>query len=141
VRRNLGSEPYSTSAALNIPGLPALTFKLLPGDRARLSGLPASHVWPFQEWLETDRACYLIRQYVFSNLYHRLSMRPFMSHIEKVCAVGPRSPLLCRFVQMRKLSEFILYSILTVSPCSLNDTVALTQCIPATLAAQLQKLS
>ena len=58
--------------------------------RTRLSHIPASHVWPFQEWLETDRACYLIRQYVFSNLYHRLSMRPFMSHIEKV----PRSVLM-----------------------------------------------
>ena len=60
-------------------------------DRSRLSGPLASHLWPFQEWVETDRACYLIRQYVFSNLYHRLSMRPFMSHIEKVCVLRPAS--------------------------------------------------
>jgi len=64
--------------------------------RTRLSHIPASHVWPFQEWLETDRACYLIRQYVFSNLYHRLSMRPFMSHIEKVPRSAPTSAVYLR---------------------------------------------
>ena len=41
-------------------------------------------MWPFQEFVETVRACYLIRQYVFSNLYDRLSMRPFLAPIEKV---------------------------------------------------------
>ncbi|KAG9441768.1 hypothetical protein H6P81_017622 [Aristolochia fimbriata] len=41
------------------------------------------HVWPFQYWLETDKAAYLLRQYFFSNLLDRLSTRPFLSPIEK----------------------------------------------------------
>ncbi|XP_074567375.1 serine/threonine-protein kinase VPS15 [Curcuma longa] len=41
------------------------------------------HVWPFQFWLETDKAAYLLRQYFFSNLHDRLSTRPFLSLIEK----------------------------------------------------------
>ena len=57
---------------------------LLCFRRKRLWGLPCPHVWPFQEFVETERACYLIRQYVFSNLYDRLSMRPFLAPIEKV---------------------------------------------------------
>ena len=51
-------------------------------------------MWPFQEFVETDRACYLIRQYVFSNLYDRLSMRPFLAPIEKVgCPQSSRARL------------------------------------------------
>ncbi|PKU64555.1 serine/threonine-protein kinase VPS15 isoform X1 [Dendrobium catenatum] len=41
------------------------------------------HVWPFQFWLETDKAAYLLRQHFFSNLHDRLSTRPFLSLIEK----------------------------------------------------------
>ncbi|KAH7675013.1 Non-specific serine/threonine protein kinase protein [Dioscorea alata] len=41
------------------------------------------HVWPFQFWLETDKAAYLLRQYFFSNLHDRLSMLPKLSLIEK----------------------------------------------------------
>ncbi|XP_078170868.1 serine/threonine-protein kinase VPS15-like isoform X1 [Carex rostrata] len=41
------------------------------------------HVWPFQVWLETDKAAYLLRQYFFGNLHDRLSTRPFLSFIEK----------------------------------------------------------
>lgn len=41
------------------------------------------HVWPFQHWLETDKAAYLLRQYVFNNLHDRLSTRPFLNLIEK----------------------------------------------------------
>ncbi|KAG0468630.1 hypothetical protein HPP92_017958 [Vanilla planifolia] len=42
-----------------------------------------AHVWPFQFWIETDKAAYLLRQYFFSNLHDRLSTRPFLSLIEK----------------------------------------------------------
>lgn len=52
------------------------------------------HIWPFQFWLETDKAAYLLRQYFFSNLHDRLSTRPFLSLVEKkwlayqlICAV------------------------------------------------------
>ncbi|KAL9242324.1 hypothetical protein vseg_016337 [Gypsophila vaccaria] len=41
------------------------------------------HVWPFQCWLETDKAAYLLRQYFFNNLHDRLSTRPFLSLVEK----------------------------------------------------------
>ncbi|KAF8388874.1 hypothetical protein HHK36_025555 [Tetracentron sinense] len=41
------------------------------------------HVWPFQDWLETDKAAYLLRQYFFNNLHDRLSTRPFLSVVEK----------------------------------------------------------
>ena len=37
-----------------------------------------------QEWLETERACYLMRQHVFASLSHRLGSHPFLSHLEKV---------------------------------------------------------
>ncbi len=37
-----------------------------------------------QEWVETERACYLIRQHVYASLSHRLGTRPFLSHLEKV---------------------------------------------------------
>ncbi|KAK6941446.1 WD40 repeat [Dillenia turbinata] len=45
--------------------------------------IPHPHVWPFQYWLETDKAAYLLRQYFFNNLHDRLSTRPFLSIIEK----------------------------------------------------------
>lgn len=45
-----------------------------------MSSCPAA-----QEWLETERACYLIRQHVYASLSHRLGTRPFLSHVEKVC--------------------------------------------------------
>ncbi|XP_059638259.1 serine/threonine-protein kinase VPS15 [Cornus florida] len=46
-------------------------------------GLDHPHVWPFQFWLETDKAAYLLRQYFFNNLHDRLSTRPFLSLVEK----------------------------------------------------------
>ncbi|CAI9782563.1 unnamed protein product [Fraxinus pennsylvanica] len=47
------------------------------------SNLDHPHVWPFQFWLETDKAAYLLRQYFFNNLQDRLSTRPFLSIVEK----------------------------------------------------------
>lgn len=41
------------------------------------------HCWPFQFWLETDKAAYLLRQYFLNNLHDRLSTRPFLSIVEK----------------------------------------------------------
>jgi hypothetical protein len=46
--------------------------------------IPKKCIHP-QEWVETERACYLIRQHVYANLSHRLGTRPFLSHFEKVC--------------------------------------------------------
>ncbi|EGG21037.1 putative protein serine/threonine kinase [Cavenderia fasciculata] len=41
------------------------------------------NLMPYQNFLETDRSGYLIRQYFSNNLYDRLSTRPFLSTIEK----------------------------------------------------------
>ncbi|CAI5500304.1 unnamed protein product [Closterium sp. Naga37s-1] len=46
--------------------------------RHRLSGIHKSHVWPFQKWYETERAAYVLRQYLFSTLHDRLGTRPFL---------------------------------------------------------------
>ena len=50
---------------------------------------------PFSEFIITDRAAFLLRQYVKYNLYDRISTRPFLTHIEKkwiayqlICAVN-----------------------------------------------------
>ncbi|KAG6553996.1 hypothetical protein Mapa_004913 [Marchantia paleacea] len=51
--------------------------------KTRLKGVEHSHLWPFQSWLETDKAAYLLRQYFFSNLHDRISTRPFLSLMEK----------------------------------------------------------
>ncbi|CAN4090043.1 unnamed protein product [Withania somnifera] len=47
------------------------------------SAVDHPHVWPFQFWLETDKAAYLLRQYFFNNLHDRLSTRPFLCLVEK----------------------------------------------------------
>ncbi|RAL37168.1 hypothetical protein DM860_004090 [Cuscuta australis] len=47
------------------------------------NGIDHPHIWPFQFWVETDKAAYLLRQYFFNNLHDRLSTRPFLSLIEK----------------------------------------------------------
>ncbi|OVA06257.1 HEAT [Macleaya cordata] len=51
--------------------------------REIFGSLQHPHVWPFQYWLETDKAAYLLRQYFFNNLHDRLSTRPFLSVVEK----------------------------------------------------------
>ncbi|GAX85401.1 hypothetical protein CEUSTIGMA_g12817.t1 [Chlamydomonas eustigma] len=51
--------------------------------RTHLDEFEQSHVHPFRMFLETTGAAYLMRQYMFSNLYDRLSTRPFLSNMEK----------------------------------------------------------
>ncbi|XP_066322820.1 serine/threonine-protein kinase VPS15-like isoform X1 [Miscanthus floridulus] len=51
--------------------------------RNAFKGIEGSHVWPFQVWLQTDKAAYLLRQYFINNLHDRLSTRPFLSQIAK----------------------------------------------------------
>lgn len=50
-------------------------------EREALLGCP--NVLPYARVLETERAGYLIRQYGASNLYDRISTRPFLSGVEK----------------------------------------------------------
>lgn len=52
--------------------------------RSRLAGLPYPHAWPAQRIYESDRAVFLVRQYLAANLAQRISTRPFLTLIEKV---------------------------------------------------------
>ncbi|KIZ00258.1 phosphoinositide-3-kinase, regulatory subunit 4 [Monoraphidium neglectum] len=52
--------------------------------RQRLWGIERSHLWPPQAWRETAASAYMLRQHLWSNLYDRLSTRPFLATVEKV---------------------------------------------------------
>ncbi|KAI5795600.1 hypothetical protein EDC01DRAFT_58745 [Geopyxis carbonaria] len=41
------------------------------------------NAFTYQRVIETDRAAYLVRQYLYSSLYDRISTRPFLEEIEK----------------------------------------------------------
>ncbi|KAF9971093.1 Serine/threonine-protein kinase, partial [Actinomortierella ambigua] len=56
-------------------------LRMLRDERDSLADVP--NAIAFQTVLETDRAGYLIRQYLFSSLYDRISTRPFLNLIEK----------------------------------------------------------
>ncbi|GAB4818761.1 hypothetical protein N2152v2_005807 [Parachlorella kessleri] len=51
--------------------------------RSRLLTVNYPHVWPTQKFFHSERAVYLMRQYLFANLSRRITTRPFFSHIEK----------------------------------------------------------
>ncbi|KAJ3162439.1 Serine/threonine-protein kinase [Geranomyces michiganensis] len=53
----------------------------LKAERDLLLEVP--NAFPYQRILETDRAAYLIRQHLYSNLYDRISTRPFLTVGEK----------------------------------------------------------
>ncbi|KAI0037081.1 ARM repeat-containing protein [Vararia minispora EC-137] len=50
-------------------------------EREALVDIP--NVYSYQTFVETEKAGYLVRQWVASNLYDRISTRPFLSPIEK----------------------------------------------------------
>ncbi len=50
-------------------------------ERESLADVP--NVLTYQKVVETERAGYLIRQWLHSNLYDRISTRPFLSSVEK----------------------------------------------------------
>ncbi|KAI0088224.1 hypothetical protein BDY19DRAFT_994141 [Irpex rosettiformis] len=55
--------------------------KRLRHEREALADIP--NVYTYQSFLETDKAGYMIRQWVASSLYDRISTRPFLAPIEK----------------------------------------------------------
>ncbi|KAF8653642.1 hypothetical protein AX16_003794 [Volvariella volvacea WC 439] len=64
------------------PGFPLRNYiKRLKSDREALVDL--ANVYNYQSFVETDKAGYIIRQWIASNLYDRISTRPFLSPIEK----------------------------------------------------------
>ncbi|KAG5644667.1 hypothetical protein DXG03_007966 [Asterophora parasitica] len=64
------------------PGLSLRTYhRRLKMDRESLTDI--ANVYNYQAFVETDKAGYIIRQWVGSNLYDRISTRPFLSMVEK----------------------------------------------------------
>nr|KAJ3420459.1 Serine/threonine-protein kinase [Polyrhizophydium stewartii] len=55
--------------------------KQLQNERDLIQGLP--NVLANQQIIESDRAGYMIRQFIASNLYDRISNRPFLTNFEK----------------------------------------------------------
>jgi len=55
--------------------------KLLNEQKTKLIDVPS--VLPYLKIIETDRAGYLIRQFIKTNIYDRISTRPFLETIEK----------------------------------------------------------
>ncbi|OAX43719.1 ARM repeat-containing protein [Rhizopogon vinicolor AM-OR11-026] len=53
----------------------------LKADREALLDIP--NIYTYQTFFETEKAGYLIRQWAASNLYDRISTRPFLSAVEK----------------------------------------------------------
>lgn len=56
----------------------------LLGVRSALSGLDYPHTWAVQRVYESERAAFLVRQYLHANLAQRITTRPFLTLIEKV---------------------------------------------------------
>ncbi|KAI0822421.1 hypothetical protein BC628DRAFT_1429686 [Trametes gibbosa] len=64
------------------PGLSLRKYhRRLKIEREALADIP--NVYGYQSFVETDKAGYVIRQWVASNLYDRISTRPFLSPVEK----------------------------------------------------------
>ncbi|KAF8153240.1 hypothetical protein B0H34DRAFT_820167 [Crassisporium funariophilum] len=64
------------------PGLSLRTHhRRMKIDRESLGDI--ANVYNYQAFVETDKAGYIIRQWVASNLYDRISTRPFLSIVEK----------------------------------------------------------
>ncbi|CAO3608965.1 unnamed protein product [Cunninghamella blakesleeana] len=51
--------------------------------RNEIKQLQVPNVFTVQKILETERASYLVRQYFYSSLYDRISIRPFLTMVEK----------------------------------------------------------
>jgi phosphoinositide-3-kinase regulatory subunit 4 len=65
----------------------------LLGVRSALSGLDYPHTWAVQRVYESERAAFLVRQYLHANLAQRITTRPFLTLIEKVGATPASSGL------------------------------------------------
>ncbi|KAH6574933.1 hypothetical protein BASA62_002193, partial [Batrachochytrium salamandrivorans] len=64
------------------PGLSLKKYiRDLQVERDILRGVP--NILPIHLVMESDRAGYMIRQYIASNLYDRISNRPFLTNLEK----------------------------------------------------------
>jgi hypothetical protein len=51
---------------------------------AALASVEHPHAWPVQRVYESERAAFLLRQYMHANLAQRITTRPFLTLVEKV---------------------------------------------------------
>jgi phosphoinositide-3-kinase regulatory subunit 4 len=82
-----------------------------------LSGFDLSNVLPFQSLHETPNAAYMTRQYLYSNLYDRLSTRPFLSNVEKVLCMMPPHPSLISSLSLLTQRWIVFQLIHAVAQC------------------------
>jgi len=83
---SLDLKPYEQQLR-NIQYSTTTTLLLTLGRSDRLKCLGRPHVWPFQEFVETENTGFMIRPYIFQNLTDRICSRPFLTHIEKVTTI------------------------------------------------------
>lgn len=95
------------------PSLDSYRAQLLK-IKSSLSGFDLANVLPFQTLHETPNAAYMTRQYLYSNLYDRLSTRPFLSNIEKVI----QNPLLLTFTAASLCHATTEMDCIPAHPCS-----------------------
>lgn len=70
------------NSAINLHDVAELLAK-----ESSILAAPIASVLPWSRIIETDRAGYLIRQHLKTNLYDRLSLRPFLEPVEKLFLV------------------------------------------------------
>ena len=56
----------------------------LLAQHSALATLEHPHAWPVQRVYESERAAFLVRQYLHANLAQRITTRPFLTLVEKV---------------------------------------------------------
>jgi hypothetical protein len=84
-RPRRGTSGRGAGTAANAAAGPPACW-LLRSDR--LDSVECSHAWPHQLVFESEHAAFLVRQYAHANLGHRLTTRPFLSHLEKASQPG-----------------------------------------------------
>ena len=104
--------------------------------RSQLSEIPCSHVWPFQQWQDSDKASYLLRQHVYSNLHHRLSTRPFLSSVEKVRHCSRHTPEAVTVVLILQRRVPPALCLLVMQGIAVTVTALLKHCCSALNASQ-----
>ncbi|KAJ3140917.1 Serine/threonine-protein kinase, partial [Physocladia obscura] len=74
--------PLDSQQNQNLPMSLKQTVRAIQDEAALLIHIP--NAFPYIKVIETQRAAYMVRQFLYSNLYDRISTRPFLSFGEKI---------------------------------------------------------
>ncbi|KAJ3398997.1 Serine/threonine-protein kinase [Chytriomyces hyalinus] len=74
--------PSESDAAMSVAPALAATLKTIQDEAEALANVP--NVFVAVSIVETQKAAYMLRQYIYSNLYDRISTRPFLGQGEKI---------------------------------------------------------